>query len=93
MIKNYLNYIDGKWVKSSSGKTFDNRNPATGELIAKFQLGSKEDVNRAVKAAKKAFVDLERFSTGFTTINTRRIGNAPGKYPTKHKLMSKHYEK
>jgi len=48
---------------------------------------------RTVKAAKKAFVDLERFSTGFTTINTRRIGNAPGKYPTKHKLMSKHYEK
>lgn len=55
MVKTYLNFIGGKWVKSSSGKTFDNINPATGEVIAKFQAGTKEDVNRAVKAAKEAF--------------------------------------
>ncbi|NIO21836.1 MAG: aldehyde dehydrogenase family protein [Candidatus Aenigmarchaeota archaeon] len=55
MVKTYLNYIDGKWVKSSSGKTFDNVNPATGELIARFQAGTKEDVRKAVKSAKSAF--------------------------------------
>jgi aldehyde dehydrogenase (NAD+) len=54
MVKTYLNYIDGKWVKSSSGKTFDNINPATGELVGRFQLGTREDVNKAVEAAKKA---------------------------------------
>ena len=55
MVKIYLNYINGKWVKSSSGKTLDNINPATGKLISKFQAGTKEDVNEAVKAAKDAF--------------------------------------
>ncbi|UCC91200.1 MAG: aldehyde dehydrogenase family protein [Candidatus Aenigmatarchaeota archaeon] len=55
MVKTYLNYINGKWVKSVSGKTLDNVNPATGKLIAKFQAGTKEDVKKAVKAAKAAF--------------------------------------
>jgi acyl-CoA reductase-like NAD-dependent aldehyde dehydrogenase len=55
MVKTYLNYIDGKWMKSTSGETFDNVNPATGGLVAKFQAGTKEDVRKAVKAAKEAF--------------------------------------
>ncbi len=55
MVKTYLNFIGGKWVRSDSGKTFENINPATGELIAKFQLGTREDVMKAVQAAKKAF--------------------------------------
>lgn len=55
MVKTYLNFIGGKWVKSTSGKTFENRNPATGELVARFQLGSKKDVDKAVRAAQKAF--------------------------------------
>jgi acyl-CoA reductase-like NAD-dependent aldehyde dehydrogenase len=55
MAKTYLNFIGGKWVRSSSGKTFKNLNPATGELIARFQAGTREDVRKAVKAAKNAF--------------------------------------
>ncbi len=55
MAKTYLNFIEGKWVISTSGKTFDNINPATGEVIAKFQAGTREDVKKAVKAAKRAF--------------------------------------
>ncbi len=55
MAKTYLNFIEGKWVISTSGKTFDNINPATGELVAKFQAGTREDVKKAVKAAKRAF--------------------------------------
>src|SRR5450432_2542980 len=47
--------IDGKWVDASSGKTFDVYDPATGDVIAHVAEGDKEDIDRAVKAARKAF--------------------------------------
>lgn len=47
--------IDGQWVEAASGKTFTVENPATGETIAKVAEGGKEDIDRAVKAARKAF--------------------------------------
>ncbi len=41
------NYIDGEWVASRSGKTFENRNPAnTDDLIGVFQHSTAEDVQR-----------------------------------------------
>ena len=49
-------FIDGKFENSLSGKTFKVYNPATGEVIANVQEGDKEDINRAVMAARKAFV-------------------------------------
>jgi len=47
--------IDGKFVNSSSGKTFDTFNPATEQKITSVQEASVEDVNKAVKAARRAF--------------------------------------
>ncbi|PYX32824.1 MAG: betaine-aldehyde dehydrogenase [Acidobacteria bacterium] len=47
--------IDGKWVNSVSGKTFPTYNPATGEVLAQIAEGDKQDVDIAVKAARKAF--------------------------------------
>jgi aldehyde dehydrogenase (NAD+) len=47
--------IDGKWVDAASGKTFESRNPATGELLATVAEGDREDINRAVAAARRAF--------------------------------------
>ena len=47
--------IDGKWVEAVSGKTFASFNPATGEVLAQVAEGDKEDIDRAVKAARKAF--------------------------------------
>src|ERR1700704_2307971 len=47
--------IDGKWVNSISGKTFPTYNPATGEVLAQVAEGDKQDVDAAVKAARKAF--------------------------------------
>jgi len=46
--------IGGAWVDAVSGKTFDTYNPATGEVLAKVAAGDKADVDRAVKAARKA---------------------------------------
>jgi aldehyde dehydrogenase (NAD+) len=47
--------IDGQHVPAASGKTFETRNPATGELLATVAEGDKEDINRAVTAARRAF--------------------------------------
>ena len=47
--------IDGKWMNAASGKTFPTYNPATGEVLADVVAGDREDVERAVKAARKAF--------------------------------------
>src|SRR5437879_13893013 len=48
-------FIGGKWVDSVSGKTFATINPCTGEPICQVAEGDKADVDRAVKAARKAF--------------------------------------
>src|SRR3984893_5395940 len=47
--------INGKWVEAASGKTFATYNPATGEVLANVAAGDKEDIDRAVKAARAAF--------------------------------------
>lgn len=52
----YKNYINGQWVTSRSGQTFENRNPAnTDELIGTFQKSNAEDVKAAVDAASEAY--------------------------------------
>src|ERR1700733_3161891 len=52
----FKNFIDGEWVESSTGETFENRNPAdTRDLVGIFQKSAKADVNAAVEAAKRAF--------------------------------------
>lgn len=47
--------IGGKWVEAVSGKTFPVYNPATGEVLAQVAEGDKEDIERAVEAARQAF--------------------------------------
>ena len=48
-------FIDGKWVDASDNGTWDQLNPATNEVVTSFAVGSVEDVDRAVKAARLAF--------------------------------------
>jgi betaine-aldehyde dehydrogenase len=48
-------YIGGKWLDAVSGKTYRAINPATEEEVAEIPLGGKEDVDKAVAAAKQAF--------------------------------------
>ena len=47
--------INGKWVNSASGKTFPTYNPATGEVLAQIAEGDRDDIEQAVRAARKAF--------------------------------------
>ncbi len=53
-------YIDGAWVAPQSQQVFPVMNPATEEQVGEIILGNTEDVNRAVAAAKKAFVTFSR---------------------------------
>jgi alpha-ketoglutaric semialdehyde dehydrogenase len=54
--REYGNYVNGKWVKSSTGQTFENRNPANqDDLIGIFQESNADDLNAAVDAASKAY--------------------------------------
>src|SRR5438105_11405547 len=56
MSRKYQNFINGKWVDATSAKAFENRNPANWEeVIGTFPRSSKEDIDRAVAAAKAAF--------------------------------------
>jgi len=47
--------IDGKWVAAASGETFTTYDPATEAPLAEIAAGDKEDVDRAVRAARAAF--------------------------------------
>jgi alpha-ketoglutaric semialdehyde dehydrogenase len=59
--RTYKNYINGEWVASVTGKTFESRNPADhADLVGEFQDSSPEDVNVAVAAAKAAFKSWSR---------------------------------
>lgn len=61
--KTYLNYIDGGWVAASTGKTDASINPANkNEIVGYIQKSGKEDLDRAVAAAKKAFTQWRKLS-------------------------------
>ncbi len=52
----FKNFINGEWVDSSSGLSFEDRNPAnTRELVGLFPRSTAEDVDAAVRAAAEAF--------------------------------------
>ena len=55
-----LNYIDGKLVEPISGNYLDNYNPSTGKVYSLIPDSDKLDINRAIKAAKKAFVSWSK---------------------------------
>jgi aldehyde dehydrogenase (NAD+) len=57
-MREYLKfYIDGQWVDPLRPNPFDVENPATEQISGKISLGSAADVDAAVKAARRAFVD------------------------------------
>lgn len=80
-------YIDGQWV-SPEGQlvTKDVINPATEEVVARIALGSKTDVDKAVKAARRAFETFGETSREFriellekiVAILKRRMGEMAG---------------
>src|ERR1035438_1468115 len=52
-----LMLIDGEWRSAQSGQTWSHKHPATGEDVASFAIAGPEDVDTAVRAARRAFDD------------------------------------
>jgi aldehyde dehydrogenase (NAD+) len=53
------NFIDGRLAPASNGATFENLNPATGEAIGTCADGTKEDMEAALAAARRAFDETD----------------------------------
>ncbi|MBT6134558.1 MAG: aldehyde dehydrogenase family protein [Kordiimonadaceae bacterium] len=62
MQNNLKFYINGEWVNPTTPNQFDVINPATEEAFTQISLGSKEDVDKAVSAAKEAFPSYSKWS-------------------------------
>lgn len=62
--KKYDLFIGGKFVKPHSGKYFDTINPATGEVLAAIAQADETDVDKAVKAARKAYNETWKNMSG-----------------------------
>ncbi|MBI2166269.1 MAG: aldehyde dehydrogenase family protein [Chloroflexi bacterium] len=54
-VRRYEHFIAGQWAAPSSGQLFETYNPATGEVLAHLARGDKQDVDKAVEAARMAF--------------------------------------
>ncbi|WP_245402902.1 CoA-acylating methylmalonate-semialdehyde dehydrogenase [Peribacillus muralis] len=59
-VETLKNYIGGMWVESATSKHEEVPNPATGEALAIVPLSTKEDVDKAVQAANKAYKEWKR---------------------------------
>ncbi|MBX7202451.1 MAG: aldehyde dehydrogenase family protein [Bacteroidia bacterium] len=51
----YELFINGKWEKPLKGEYFETRNPANEQVLARIAMAGKEDVDRAVTAARNAY--------------------------------------
>lgn len=55
--KKWQMFIDGAWIDAGAGKTFEVRNPASGEVVGTIADGGAEETRRAIEAAHRAFPD------------------------------------
>jgi alpha-ketoglutaric semialdehyde dehydrogenase len=76
MADQHKNFIGGEWVQPSSGQYFENRNPAKqSDLIGLWPRSGREDVDRAVQAAKAAFPEWSRMPAPARGDILRRVGD------------------
>jgi alpha-ketoglutaric semialdehyde dehydrogenase len=75
-MKTFRNLIAGKWVEPSTGEYFENRNPAdVGDMIGRFPLSGRQDVDRAVVSAKRGFEQWRRTPAPARGDVLRRVGD------------------
>ena len=55
MYEKFGQFINGQWLKSSSGETYEVFNPANEELLGKASKANKEDIEKALQSAQKGF--------------------------------------
>src|SRR3954447_26238352 len=75
-MKTFQNFIAGRWVAPSTGEYFENVNPAdTGDVVGRFPLSGREDVDRAVASAKRGFEEWRRTPAPARGDVLRRVGD------------------
>lgn len=75
-MKTFKNFIAGSWVEPSTGEYFDNVNPAdTTDMIGRFPLSGREDVDRAVASARQGFDQWRRTPAPARGDVLRRVGD------------------
>ncbi|HEY3263623.1 MAG TPA: aldehyde dehydrogenase family protein, partial [Actinomycetota bacterium] len=57
-MKTWGMYIGGSWVESGRGEVEDDINPANGQAVARVQVGTREDADKAVTAAGRAYEEV-----------------------------------
>ena len=67
-------YINGEWVDPVIPNTADVYNPSNGEICGQISMGSKDDVDRAVKAANDAFNSFSSSVSSLTGWSIRGRG-------------------
>ena len=73
-------YIDGAWVDPATPSTLGIVNPATEETFAQISLGSRPDVDRAAKAARRAFATYSEASVeAASVLASARSSRASGR--------------
>jgi aldehyde dehydrogenase (NAD+) len=76
MADKHKNFIGGQWVEPSSGDYFENRNPAKqSDLIGLFPRSTREDLDRAVRAAKSGFEEWRRTPAPARGDVLRKVGD------------------
>jgi 1-pyrroline dehydrogenase len=63
-VASYKNFVGGEWVDAAEGGVEQIVNPATGEVVAEVPKGTEADVDRAVQAAKQAYVEWRETTPG-----------------------------
>jgi acyl-CoA reductase-like NAD-dependent aldehyde dehydrogenase len=76
MIDDHRMLIDGAWVASESGATFDAISPSSGEVIATVPEGTRDDARRAIAAAGRAWEGWARRSAFDRAAAMRRVAAA-----------------
>src|SRR5687768_18550209 len=75
-MKTFKNFIAGEWVAPSTDEYFDNINPAdTTDIVGRFPLSGREDVERAITSAKRGFERWKRTPAPARGDVLRRVGD------------------
>ncbi len=75
-MRTFQNFINGAWVDPSTGKHFDNVNPAnTSDIVGRFPLSAASDVAKAVESAKRGFELWKRTPAPARGDVLRRVGD------------------
>ena len=75
MYEKFGQFIDGKWIKSSSGETYEVINPANEEILGNASKASPEDVENALKSAQQGLEVWKKTTPWQRSYILRRIAD------------------